>query len=149
MNNGSLFKIIEFREDDLNSLRELFLKVRQSTFVWKDPESFDLFDFDTQTSGEYILTAFYQEKIVGFISIWLPDNFIHHLFIDEKFQKIGIGKELLKAAIDKTGFPIKLKCLEKNTQAVAFYKKTGFIEKNKGGVGEDSYIAFELNKEIA
>ncbi|RZJ49711.1 MAG: GNAT family N-acetyltransferase [Flavobacterium sp.] len=141
-------KIIDFKESDRDALRELFLKVRQSTFVWKDPEDFDLFDFDKQTLGEYIMTAFYEEKIVGFISIWLPDNFIHHLFIDEEFQKMGIGKELLKAAINKTGFPIKLKCLEKNIQAVQFYKKTGFIEKGKGGVGENSFIAFELNQEI-
>lgn len=141
-------KIIELRKDDLNSLRELFLKVRKSTFVWKDQSTFELSDFDIQTQGEYIMTAYYDEKVVGFISIWLVDNFIHHLFIDEKFQKIGIGKELLKAAINKTGFPLKLKCLEKNIQAIQFYKKTGFVEKGKGGVGENSFIAFELNQEI-
>ena len=141
-------KIAEFKESDRDSLRELFLKVRQSTFVWKDQSTFDLLDFDAQTRDEYIVTAFYEGKIVGFISIWLPDNFVHHLFIDDEFQKLGIGKALLKTAIDKTGFPIKLKCLEKNTQAIAFYKKTGFAEKGVGGIGDGSFISFELNQEI-
>jgi hypothetical protein len=82
-------KIIEFRESDRDALRELFLKVRKSTFVWKDQSAFDLLDFDVQTREEYILTAFYDEKIAGFISIWVPDNFVHHLFIDQGFQKLG------------------------------------------------------------
>jgi ribosomal protein S18 acetylase RimI-like enzyme len=146
MNNK--IKIIEFSESDRDSLRELFLKVRRSTFIWKDFSDFDLLDFDRQTREEYIMTAFYDDKIAGFISIWLPNNFIHHLFIDEAFQKLGIGKELLRAAINKTGFPIRLKCLGKNKEAIAFYKKTGFIEKGRGGVGDDSFIAFELNQEI-
>lgn len=145
---AKLFKIIEFRKSDINSLRELFLKVRQNTFVWADPTTFDLLDFDIQTKGEYILTALYDEKVIGFISVWMRDSFIHHLYIDEAYHKLGIGKALLKAAIEKTKFPIALKCLEKNKGAIEFYKKSGFIEKARGDNENGSFILFELNQKI-
>ncbi|RUT70109.1 GNAT family N-acetyltransferase [Flavobacterium cupreum] len=141
-------EIIEFRESDLDALRELFLKVRQNTFVWADRSAFDLLDFDVQTKGEYILTALYNKKVIGFISVWMRDNFIHHLYIDEAFHKRGIGKILLKAALEQTKFPVMLKCLERNTQAVAFYKKTGFTEKAHGDNENGPYILFELNQKI-
>ena len=141
-------KIIEFRESDLNALRQLFLKVRQNTFIWADVATFDLLDFDVQTKGEYILTALYDEKIIGFISVWMRDNFIHHLYIEEAYHKRGIGKMLLKAVMEQTKFPVLLKCLERNTAAVAFYKKIGFIEKGHGDNENGPYILFELNQKI-
>lgn len=143
-----LLKIIEFRKRDLKSLRELFQKVRQNTFVWADPATFDLLDFDMQTKGEYILTALYDEKVIGFISVWMRDNFIHHLYIDASYHKKGIGKALLEAVTEKTKFPIVLKCLEKNIEAIGFYKKIGFIEKARDENENGSYILFELNKKI-
>jgi GNAT superfamily N-acetyltransferase len=141
-------KIIEFRKSDLDSLRKLFLKVRKDTFVWANPATFDLLDFDKETKGEYILTALNNEKVIGFISVWMRDNFIHHLYIDESFHKHGIGKKLLKDALEKTTFPVMLKCVEKNIGAVEFYKKMGFIEKARNDNENGTYILFELNKEI-
>jgi ribosomal protein S18 acetylase RimI-like enzyme len=142
-------EIIEFRQSDLDALRELFLKVRQSTFVWADRTTFDLPDFDVQTKGEYILTALYNEKVIGFISVWMRDNFIHHLYIDPAFHKRGIGKMLLKVAMEQTKLPVTLKCLERNTEAVAFYKKIGFTEKGRGDNENGPYILFALNHKIA
>lgn len=147
MKNSSV-KISEFKESDRTALQELFLKVRKETFVWKDQTKFDLLDFDKETHGEYILTAFSENKPAGFISVWMPNKFIHHLYIDREFQKQGIGKSLLEAIINEIGFPLRLKCLEKNTQAVAFYTKIGFTEKEKGGFGNDSYILFELKTDL-
>lgn len=147
MINNSL-KINEFKESDRTALQELFLKVRKETFVWKDQNKFDLIDFDKETHGEYILTAFFENKPIGFISVWMPNKFIHHLYIDQEFQKQGIAKSLLKAIINEIGFPLRLKCLQKNTKAIAFYKKIGFVEKEKGGAENDVFILFELNTEL-
>ena len=124
-----MVRIIEFREIDLQPLRALFLNERQRTFLEQDTSEFKLEDFDKQTQGEYILTAFLDDVLVGFISIWMPNNFIHHLYIDTKYQGKNIGTELLKAAIQKTTFPITLKCLESNSKAIEFYIKKGFKEK--------------------
>lgn len=140
--------ISEFKESDRTALQELFLKVRKETFVWKDQTKFDLKDFDKETHGEYIVIVSSENKPIGFISVWMQNKFIHHLYIDKAFQKQGIGKSLLQTIINKIRFPLRLKCLEKNTEAVSFYQKIGFIEKEKGATGNDSFILFELNAEL-
>lgn len=143
-----MIRISEVSPGDLNALRKLFLLERKSTFTWMDTASFQLPDFDTETEGEYILVAHSNNIITGFISIWLPDNFIHHLYIASAFQKKGIGTELLKAASEKLKQPLQLKCLQKNKNAIAFYKKKRFIEKETGGTGNEAYILFELNENL-
>lgn len=141
-------KIREIRKSDLDSLRNIFLKERQTTFSWIDSNTYNLQDFDIETKGEYILTAVSDDIVIAFISVWVEDNFIHHLYVDQKYQGKGIGTQLLKAALNKSGFPVTLKCLEKNTQAVNFYKSKGFIEKEKGKTEQGTYILFQLLKNI-
>ncbi len=141
-------KIREIRKSDLDSLRNIFLKERQTTFSWIDSNTYNLQDFDIETKGEYILTAVSDDIVIAFISVWVEDNFIHHLYVDQKYQGKGIGTQLLKAALNKSGFPVTLKCLEKNTQAVNFYKSKGFTEKEKGKTEQGTYILFQLLKNI-
>lgn len=75
-----------------------------------------------------------------------PDNFIHHLYVDEKFQNQGIGTQLLNAVLDKFGHQVRLKCEEKNEKAICFYRQKGFLEIGIGQSESGSYILFELNK---
>lgn len=141
-------EIIKIRKSDYPSLRSLFLKERQTTFSWIDPSGFHLKDFDTAIKDEEVLVAIIDTIVVGFISIWMPDKFIHHLYVNQKHHDKGIGTQLLKAAIDKANFPLILKCLENNTKAVAFYKRKGFIEKERGPSEHGDYILFELLKNL-
>lgn len=141
-------KIIEIRKEDFEPLKKLFLKERKNTFFWLDTSEYKLDDFEKHTQGELILTALLDDIPVGFISIWMPNNFIHHLYVDQNYQGRKIGTELLKAAITRTNFPLILKCLENNTKAVEFYKRKGFIEKEKGQSGNGIYILFELSEHI-
>lgn len=141
-------KIVPIRKSDYDSLRKLFLKERQNTFHWLDPLEFKLNDFDRYTKGEVILVAILDDIPVGFISIWMKGNFIHHLYIDQKYQGNGIGTELLKAAIQKTKLPLTLKCLENNTKAIEFYLKKGFFAVERGQSEHGGYILFELLKNI-
>jgi len=138
----------EAKNINLPRLRTIFLNERQRTFTEQDTSEFKLEDFDKQTQGEYILTAFIDDIPVGFISIWMPNNFIHHLYVDNAYQGKNIGTQLLKAAIQKTAFPITLKCLVSNTKAIEFYLKKGFTEKSRGQSGNGAYILFELTKDI-
>ncbi len=140
--------ITEVQNKDYPVLKKLFLEERKRTFSWLDTSDYQLDDFEKQTQGEYIMAAFIDDIPVGFISIWMPNNFIHHLFIAEKHQGKNIGTALLKTAIQKTAFPITLKCLVNNKKAVEFYKRKGFIEKSKGESDSGTYILFELTKEI-
>ncbi|QDW22711.1 GNAT family N-acetyltransferase [Flavobacterium sp. KBS0721] len=141
-------EIREIRNTDFNVLRKLFLKQRQDTFFWLDPTEFKLDDFEKHIKGELVLVAIEENIPVGFISIWMPNNFIHHFYIDQKYQGKGIGTLLLKAVIQQTQFPITLKCLEQNTKAVAFYRKKGFIEKERGPSEHGDYILFELLEDL-
>ncbi|WP_433778749.1 GNAT family N-acetyltransferase [Flavobacterium anhuiense] len=138
----------EAKNVNLPLLRTIFLKERQRTFTEQDTSEFKLEDFDKQTQGEYILSALIDDIPVGFISIWMPNNFIHHLYVDNAYQGKNIGTQLLKAAIQKTAFPITLKCLVSNTKAIDFYLRKGFVEKSRGQSGNGTYILFELTKEI-
>ena len=62
-------KITEAGKNDLEPLRKLFLEERKRTFSWLDTSEFQLDDFDKQTQGEFILTAYINDIPAGFISI--------------------------------------------------------------------------------
>ena len=141
-------KIAAIKKTDFESLRNLYFTVRRRSFSWLDPSLFQLKDFDSDTKGEIILVAYDNDIPIGFISIWMKDNFIHHLYIDQHYQGKNIGTELLKATIVQTHLPITLKCLENNTNAIAFYLKKGFVAKERGQSEHGEYILFELSKNI-
>ena len=141
-------KIAAIKKTDYESLRNLYFTVRRRSFSWLDPSLFQLKDFDLDTKGEIILVAHDNDIPIGFISIWMKDNFIHHLYIDQHYQGKNIGTELLKAAIVQTHLPITLKCLENNTNAIAFYLKKGFVARERGQSEHGEYILFELSKNI-
>lgn len=139
-----MITIREFEKADLCALRQLFLETKKKTFSWVDGNEFSLMDFDRETKGEYILVAFVDNRLAGFISVWLADKFIHHLYVSPDCQHKGIGSLLLHAMIDKINFPLTLKCLERNKEALLFYKKKGFIEKGIGQTEQGSYFLMQL-----
>lgn len=141
-------KIIECRVKDVDALRTLFLKVRQTTFSWAKNTQFNLSDFEKETEGEYILIALIDNLLIGFVSVWVADNFIHHLYVDERYRNQNVGTQLLKAVINKVNLPLSLKCEENNTKAMSFYRKKGFVEKEIGESEIGTYILFELSKMI-
>lgn len=138
--------IVERRDGDLPALRKLFLKVRQDTFTWADPASFDSLDFDKETEGEYILVALLQNRLIGFISVWTEDSFIHHLYVDREHQRQGIGTSLLNAIMEKINFPVRLKCMQQNVPALDYYHRRGFVHKARGETVTGSFILLELNQ---
>lgn len=83
-------------------------------------------------------------EIVGFAIVDLKENNIWALFINPKFEKKGIGKQLQKTMLDwyftqtketiwlGTGF---------NTRAEQFYRKSGWTETGTNGPTE---IKFEM-----
>lgn len=140
-----MIRVSESKEKDIDALRNLFLKTRVMTFTWADTSQFRISDFDEATEKEYILVAFAGELLVGFVSVWAADNFIHHLYVDEQFQNQGVGTKLIQAALDRFGYPIRLKCEENNTRALRFYRQKGFVEIEKGQAGGAAYILLELD----
>jgi len=141
-----MLQIVEKNKNHVTDLRRIFLEVRQKTFYWLDTQNYNLTDFDYETQSEFILVALFNDKVVGFISLWLKGNFIHHFYIDAEYQQHTIGSKLLEEAIQAMKTPITLKCLEKNTRAIAFYKKKGFVATDKGISEHGAYFLFTLQK---
>jgi GNAT superfamily N-acetyltransferase len=114
--------VLEAMETDYAALRDIYLKVRQAAFHWEDPDQLKLEDFDTSTEGELILAALIDNEIVGFASIWVPDNFIHNLFVRAEFQGKGVGTALVNEVKKRVGLPLMLKCVKANTPALNYYQ---------------------------
>ncbi|WP_053844820.1 GNAT family N-acetyltransferase [Paracidovorax avenae] len=129
---------------DLPALRELFLRTRRETFVWQATEAFALDDFDAQTRGELLLVAESGAgELSGFVSVWEPTRFVHHLFVATGHLRNGVGSALLSAL---PGWPLRryqLKCLRRNQAALAFYRTVGFSEAGSGSGQEGDYLLLE------
>lgn len=134
----------EARPQDLPSLRALFLASRQRTFTWLAVDTFQLSDFDTMTRDEKLLVAeTVGSDIEGFISVWEPDHFIHHLHVAADQQGRGVGQALLNALPGRPCQPYRLKCLQRNERALAFYLHQGFVKIGTGTAEDGDYVLLE------
>ena len=94
-------------------------------------------DFEREIDGELTLVAIVDERIVGYISIWEPDWFIHHLYVDPIAHGTGIGTALISYLAGlAASHQISLKCQLANTRAIGFYKSLGFSETPENGTDE-------------
>ncbi len=117
--------IVDYHPDHLYALRKLYLDVRRQTFTWLDTHQYQLSDFDRDTLDEQIYVALWHGQVVGFISIWQPDHFIHHLYVDSQYHHLGLGKNLLAKARSEHA-TLSLKCMTQNVKAARFYAAQGF-----------------------
>ncbi len=124
---------------DLPALRELFLRSRRETFTWQPCHLFQLADFDAQTEGERILVADVDGDLAGFLSVWEPDAFIHHLYVDRAFLRRGIARTLLNTLTGRH----RLKCLVRNEGALRFYDAMGFVEVGRGTSDDGDFVLLE------
>jgi GNAT superfamily N-acetyltransferase len=110
------------RDIDLSLLLGIFNNASLSTEGFPE-EKASLAKFMNMVNGEVILVASIDDQIAGFASVWEQGNFIHHLYIDPKFQNLGIGPALLRECQTKCGLPLYLKCIEQNKGACRFLEK--------------------------
>lgn len=96
------------------------------------PRRIDLASFEAETKGETLLVAEVGNRIVGFVSIYLPQSFVHHLYVDPALQGRGIGGALLAQAVALAGGQASLKCQTRNGDAVAFYRRLGWRDAEQG-----------------
>ncbi|EAC3748271.1 GNAT family N-acetyltransferase [Listeria monocytogenes] len=133
-------------EDQREELRQLYFISRKDTFLWEDKIRFE--DFDQDTKDELILVATIDEKVVGFISLYIEDHFIHCLFVTPEKKGFGIGTLLLEEAKKVLKRPMKLKCLSRNIAAINFYESKGWekIEEVRFENENDNYWNFILDE---
>lgn len=128
-------------ELDYPDLRMIYLESRRKSFHWADIEEMILEDFDKDTVEEYIILAEENNRILGFASLYLPENFIHNLFVHPDYSGKGAGGELLNAAIEKMNKPLRLKCVSENKKAMKFYENKGWKKVvEEGELGERYWV---------
>ena len=140
--------VLEATQSNYEELREIFFTVRRNTFHWIELEELKLSDFDESTKDELILVALIKNEIVGFVSVWVPDKFIHNLFVLQDFQGKGVGTALVNEVVKRVGLPLTLKCVKSNTKAFNYYKSHNWtIEKEEMG-NEGLYYLMKYNSPL-
>ncbi|BEL95784.1 acetyltransferase [Serratia marcescens] len=132
-------QIRPYQETDRPFLRTLYLASRKAAFGWRDTSNYQLEDFDGATLGEAIWVAEDGGALLGFVSVYREDNFIHNLYVDPHQPQRGVGSALLHAAQATFTATGSLKCLVKNEKALAFYRKHGWRIISTGNDGEEDY----------
>ncbi|MBI4225778.1 GNAT family N-acetyltransferase [Candidatus Roizmanbacteria bacterium] len=72
-----------------------------------------------------------KDVIVGIITVRKVDAdtlFMHRIYVNPKFQGMGVGSQLLDSSLKyfSEARKLKLECEKKNNKACAFYLKKGF-----------------------
>lgn len=105
--------------------------------------------FAERTTGEDIFVALTGSSVVGFVSIWRPEPFIHFLVVDRVARRCGVGSALLQHAVQVLGRPVELKCELHNLVAQKFYERHGWREADRVETGEAPYILYRLGSDDA
>jgi GNAT superfamily N-acetyltransferase len=134
--------IRELEPGDVAACAAIFVEARQQAFDWANPDQFRLGDFAGATVDEDVWVAVSDGRIVGFLSVYLLSDFIHHLFVAPWAQRRGVGGALLQFALDRTGRPAALKCQAQNRRARSFYEKRGWLEIERGQDQLGEYILY-------
>jgi GNAT superfamily N-acetyltransferase len=130
----------EFEEADRAALRDLYVASRNATFTRAPAGSHQASDFDQHTEGERILVAVKDAQVLGFVSIWEPDSFVHNLFVHPAALRQGAGQALLAACAPYFSKAPTLKCLQANVNALRFYKAQGWVALREDVGPEGPYV---------
>lgn len=126
-------------ESDYPALRRIYLESRHKRFHWAKIEEMKLEDFDRDTVEEEIILAEEDSRILGFASLYLPDNFVHNLFVHPDVFGKGVGNLLINAAIERMNKPVRLKCVSENHKAINFYEANGWKKVVEEGEPGEKY----------
>ena len=134
-----MLQVRPFAERDRPTLEAIYRDCRGE--AWLPPTAKERSNFSRDTEGEMILVAVRRNgEPEGFISVWEPDRFIHHLYVRSDSRRKGIGRALLRALEAQMPKPWRLKCPRANSAAMAFYMTQGWNEISSG-TSEDGPFA--------
>jgi ribosomal protein S18 acetylase RimI-like enzyme len=108
----------------------LYERSGTAAFSWRPPGYFQAEDFKYFAEDEDVWLAFAGNALVGIVSLFAADNFIHCLYVDPDAQRLGVGRTLVAHLRKETGRALTLKLDTPNTAAIAFYEATGWTRMN-------------------
>lgn len=138
---------------DLRNLQEISYETFNETFEDQNsPENMNAYlerafnltqlEKELSTISSQFFFVYFQHEVAGYIKVNINDAQteemgnesleIERIYIKNKFQKHGLGKYLLHKAVELAMEHHKKKIWlgvwEKNENAIAFYKKMGFVQ---------------------
>ncbi|MCM3238809.1 GNAT family N-acetyltransferase [Heyndrickxia oleronia] len=138
---------------DLQELQEISYETFNETFKHQNsPENMGAYlkkaftlkqlEKELSNSSSQFFFVYFQNEVAGYLKVNINDAQsedmgdesleIERIYIKKKFQKHGLGKYLLNIAIEsamkRNKKKIWLGVWEKNENAIAFYKKMGFVQ---------------------
>ena len=136
--------IREYKSKDLDNIMEIWVNtnIEAHNFIdenyWKN--NFDMVK-EMMTSAE--LYVFEEDgEIKGFVG--LMENYIAGIFVKGNNKSKGIGKSLLDFIKEKRE-ELNLSVYEKNTRAIEFYKREGFVVVDKNIEEDNDEVEFLMS----
>jgi ribosomal protein S18 acetylase RimI-like enzyme len=117
---------------------------QREIMVDDDPALWTQDGFCAAVAGEEILVAAADGEIVGFLSLWRPEAFVHFLHVRPDRRGRGVGRALLEHATTMVEGPVELKCALHNLKALAFYRRLGWIEAGRDPDAASPWIRLRL-----
>ncbi len=101
-------------------------------------------NFARASQGEAVFVCHGPEgRLVGLLSVYVPESFIHHVYVDPGFERQGVGTALVSSLESWLPLPWRLKCVIANASAGAFYTHHGWIEVGSGNGDQGPFVLLE------
>jgi GNAT superfamily N-acetyltransferase len=125
---------------DTRALQELIDEVYRNA-KWLPASANRSLDVTHTTKGERCMVAANRAgRIVGMVSVYEADAFIHHLYVAASTRRLGVGAAMLDSLKSWLVYPWRLKCVCANTDALAFYAAHGWVVEEEGEGEEGPYL---------
>ncbi|MCR2822318.1 GNAT family N-acetyltransferase [Lederbergia panacisoli] len=161
--------------EDLRTVQEISYETFNETF--KDQNSsenmkvylerafnFEQLEKELSKSGSQFFFVYFNNEVAGYLKVntneaqseIMGDKSleIERIYIRNTFQKLGLGKVLLnkalEIALESNKKKIWLGVWEKNENAIAFYKKLGFVQTGAHSfyMGDEEQVDFIMTKTL-
>ncbi len=140
------FLIRDFLAGDAEACAAIFDRAWHAGHPYA-PRAIDVIVLAAETEGERLFVAEVAGEIAGFVTLYEPQSFVHHLYVDPARQGRGIGTALLAHAVARAfahgAGRVSLKCQLRNTRALAFYRRLGWREGETGDGEAGPWVRME------
>jgi GNAT superfamily N-acetyltransferase len=134
--------------DEWLELERIYRETRLARFTWLRPERILESTLARDAEGEAVYVAREAGLVLGFVSVWAQDAFVHHLYVDLSRHRRGAGSALLDFAARRHPGPLRLKCAELNQPAREFYQSRGWSAIDRGCSEDGDYLLLEWQPKV-
>ena len=133
--------IRKLQKADINRVADIWLKTNlKAHFFISEQYWISNYEFVKELLPQAEVYVYEDDKMIqGFVG--LNDEYIEGIVVSDEMQSCGIGKLLLDYIKDKK-VRLQLNVYQKNTRAISFYQREGFIIQCEGldeATGEKEY----------